>query len=119
MRKRSALTFLLLAATAALADEPGYQLRVESRVEGNTLTVVPHIAAATGARLRYEVVSSKRGSAGKSNTTQSGSVSVGADGSAKLSTLSLSLGPKDKYVVTVKVFAGTRLVAEEVLRYPQ
>ena len=102
-----------------MADEPGYKLRVDSRVEGSKLTVVPYIAAATGARLRYEVTSSKQGSAGKSNTSQSGNVSVGPDGSAKLSTLSLGLGPQDKYVVTVKVFAGAKLVAEEVLRYPQ
>ena len=115
-----ALFCLLLATTStAMANAPGYQLRLDSKVEGSTLTVVPHIAAATGARLRYEVVSSKQGSAGKSNTSQSGTVTVGPDGSAKLSSLSLSAGPSDRYVITVKVYAGVELVAQETLRYPQ
>ena len=116
---KTALTLLLFAATAAMADEPGYQLRVNSRVEGGTLTVAPQITAPAGAQLRYEVVSSKQGSNGQSNTSQSGNATVGPDGSAKLSSLSVSVGPKDKYVLTVKVFDGAKLVAEEVLRYPQ
>jgi hypothetical protein len=31
----------------------------------------------------------------------------------------VSVGPQDKYVLTVKVFDGAKLVAEDVLRYPQ
>lgn len=120
MRRILIIPFVLATAGAsAMANEPGYNLRLESKVEGSTLTVVPHIDAATGARLRYEMVSSKQGSAGKSNTSQSGTVTVGPDGSAKLSTLSLGLGPSDRYVITVKVYAGVELVAQEVLRYPQ
>lgn len=116
---KTALTFLLFAATAALANQPGYELRVNSRVEGGTLTVAPHVTAPAGAQLRYQVVSSKQGSNGKSNSSQSGNVTAGPDGTAKLSTLSVSVGPQDKYVLTVKVFDGAKLVAEEVLRYPR
>lgn len=115
---RTALSFLLLAATAAMANEPGYELRVNSKLEGGTLTVAPRITAPAGAQLRYEVVSSKQGSGGQSNSSQSGNVTAGPDGSAKLSTLSVNIGPQDKYVLTVKVFEGAKLVAEEVLRYP-
>ncbi len=112
--------FLLLAlAGTAMAGEPGYQLRIDSSLKDGQLTIVPHIDAPTGARLRYEMVSTKEGGAGKSNTTQSGSVSVGADGAAKLATLRVGVGPQDKYLFTVKVFDGAKLVAEEVLRHPQ
>jgi hypothetical protein len=115
---KTALALLFLAATAAMADAPGYQLRVDSKLEGGTLTVAPLVSAPAGAELRYEVVSSKHGSNGKSSSSQSGNVTAGPDGSAKLSSLSVSVGPQDKYVLTVKVFDGAKLVAEEVLRYP-
>jgi curli production protein len=116
---KTALTLLFLAATAVMANEPGYQLRVDPKVEGGMLTVAPRITAPAGAQLRYEVVSSKQGSSGKSNSSQSGNVTAGPDGSAKLSSLSVNVGPQDKYVLTVKVFDGAKLVAEEVVRYPQ
>lgn len=102
-----------------MAGEPGYRLRIESSIQHGQLTVVPQLAAPAGARLRYEIVSSKQGSAGKSNTSQSSSLSIGPEGSAKLSSLSVSIGPQDKYVITVKVFDGAKLVTEEILRYPQ
>lgn len=116
---KTTLAALLLAASAALANAPGYQLRVNSKLEGGTLTVSPHVTAPVGAQLRYEVISSKQGSNGQSNSSQSGNATVGPDGSAKLSTLSVNVGPQDKYVLTVKVFDGAKLVAEEVLRYPK
>ena len=102
-----------------MADEPGYELRVESSVLGSQLTVIPHVQAAAGAVLRYEIVSTKQGSAGKSDTRQSGKVAVGEAGSAKLSTLKLGVSPQDRYSISVKVFDGTKLVAEKVLNYPQ
>jgi hypothetical protein len=116
---KTALTFLLLAASAVLANEPGYQLRVNPKLERGTLTVAPQITAPAGAELRYEVISSKQGSNGQSNSSQSGNVTAGPDGSAKLSSLSVSVGGQDKLVLTVKVFHGARLVAEEVLRHPR
>ena len=120
MSGKALLSFLLVATSAAaMASEPGYRLRIESSTQDGQLTVVPQLAAPAGARLRYEIVSSRRGGAGTSNSSQSGSVSVGPEGSVKLSTLSVSTGPQDRYVVTVKVFDGAKLVAEEVLRHPQ
>src|SRR4051812_31075192 len=120
MAKRPLLPLVFLAAAVgAMADEPGYVLRIEASVSGSQLTVVPHIAAPAGARLRYELVSSKQGSAGRSSTSQSGSVNVGADGSAALSTLKLGINPQDKYLITVKVLDGAKVVAEEVLQYPR
>jgi curli production protein len=116
---KTALPFLFLAATAALANEPGYELRVNSKLQGGMLTVAPQITAPAGAELRYEVISSKQGSSGQSNSSQSGNVTAGPDGSAKLSTLSVNVGPQDKYILTVKVFDGAKLVAEEVLRHPK
>ena len=119
MTRKTVFASLLLAAASAMASEPGYQLRIDSSVDGGKLSVVPQLSAPAGARLRYEMVSEKHGGAGKSSTSQSGNVSVGADGAATLSRLSLGVGAQDKYVIRVKVFDGAKLVAEETLRYPQ
>ena len=102
-----------------MAGDPGYRLRLGSSLDGGRLIVSPQISAPAGAKLRYEMSSTKEGGAGKSSTSQSGAFTVGAEGSAKLSTLTLSAGPKDRYVIKVKVFEGKKLVAEEVLRHPR
>jgi hypothetical protein len=119
MTRKTLTASLLLAAAAAFANEPGYQLRIDSSLEAGKLTVVPQLSAPAGARLRYEVVSKKQSGANKSSTSQSGNVSVGADGAATLSSLSFGVRPQDEYVVQVKVFDGATLVAEETLRYPR
>lgn len=116
---KTILSLLLAAAGTAMASEPGFALRIDSSLKDGQLTVVPHVAAPAGARLRYEMVSTKEGGAGRSNTSQSGNVSVGTDGSAQLAKLQVGVGPQDKYVFTVKVFDGAKLVAEQVLRHPQ
>jgi hypothetical protein len=112
--------FLLAAAGAALpAHASDYLLEIDHSVRGGQLTVVPQLAAPAGSRLRYEMVSTKEGGAGRSNSSQSGSVNVGESGAATLSTLSVSVAPQDRYVISVKVFDGAKLVAEDVLRYPR
>jgi hypothetical protein len=110
---------MLIAAASAMADEPAYRLRIDFTMEASKLIVVPVIAGPAGRQLRYEMVSSKQGRSGRSNTSQSGGVTVGVDGSAKLSTLRLGVGADDRYLVTVKVFDRGKLVAEDALRYPQ
>jgi hypothetical protein len=115
--RREAL-FALAFMAPAMADEPGYRLRIDSNVEASQLIVVPVIAAPAGSRLRYEMVSSKQGPGGNSNTRQSGGVQIGADSSAKLSTLRVGVGADDRYVITVRVFDGVNLVAEQLLRHP-
>ena len=67
--------------------------------------------------MRYEMVSSRHGTAGVWNTSQGGRVAVGDTGSAKLSTLSFIVTPKDRYVVTVRFSTAPRWW--QVLQYPQ
>lgn len=119
MRIASLLLLVLITTTWAGADEPAYRLRIDSSVEASRLTVVPVITAPAGSRLRYEMISTKQGHSGKSNTSQGGAIVVGADGSAALSTLRLGVSADDRYQITVKVFDGSKLVAEDALRYPQ
>lgn len=119
MHARSILFSLLLGCNlTALADEPGYQLSMESSVNDGRLTVAPRINAPAGKRLRYELASTKQGAAGKSSTSQSGSVVADAHGMASLSMLRLSVAPGDRYSIVMKVFEGQKLVAEQMLQYP-
>src|SRR6266545_2709794 len=112
--------WLSLAASANLmADETGYRLWLDTSTSGKMLTVVPHIAAPAAAMLRYEIVSTKHGKSGRSSTSQSGRVAVDKEGSQTFAKLSLGVGPEDRYTVAVKVFDGTKLVAEQTLDYPQ
>lgn len=109
----------LLVASAAIAGEPGYRLHLDPSLHEGRLTLAPSIDAPVGARLRYELKSDREGAAGRSSTSQGGALAVGESGSARLSILTFSVAPEDRYTVTVKVFDGARLVAERRLQVPQ
>lgn len=114
------LWLLYLAASGtAMAGESLYKLRIDSSLREGHLTLTPYVEAPAGARLRYEMKSDREGAAGRSSTSQGGGVAVGDSGSAKLSTLSFSVGPQDRYTVTVRVFEGSKVVAEKSLSVPQ
>ena len=102
-----------------MADEGGYRLWLDTSTSGRMLTVVPHIAAPAAATLRYEIVSTKHGKSGRSSTKQSGPVTVDKDGSQTFARLSVSVGPDDRYTIAVRVFEGSRVVAEQTLNYPR
>lgn len=102
-----------------MADQSGYRLSLEPSFGENQLVLSPRIAARPGETLRYEIVATKVGRSGKSNTSQSGRVVVDASGSALLSTLRLGVVADDRCSIAVKVFDGQKLVAEQTLQYPQ
>lgn len=101
-----------------MADDAAYRLRLESSIEAGHLTVAPKLAGPANKAVGYEMASTKSGGAGNSTTRQSGRVDLGPDGKATLSTLRLSVGPKDHYAITVTVFDGKTMVAEQSLSYP-
>ena len=100
----------------ALATD--YRLDPGASVSGGTLKVEPTVQGPAGAALRYEIETMKEGASGRSNSSQSGSVRLGADGAAKLASTSVSVTPKDRYRIQVKLLDGGRVVAEEEVRYP-
>src|SRR5439155_728709 len=59
------------------------------------------------------------GSNNTAHATQHGGAAVGADVSAKHFELSLGVGADDRYLISVKLFDGGKLVAEQVLRHPK
>jgi hypothetical protein len=109
---------LLFFSAAALAKVPGYDLSLGAEVRDGTLKVAPTVTAPAGAKLRYDVTTTRTGRSGNSNSHQSGNVTVGDAGKASLSQVSVSVSPQDRYEVRVEVFDGARLVASETLRHP-
>ena len=109
------LAALLVSYTALAAD---YRLDPGATVRDGTLQVSPTVQGPAGAALRYEVKTVREGAAGRSNSSQSGNVRLGQDGSAKLATTSVSVTPRDRYRISVRVLERDKVVAEEEVRYP-
>jgi hypothetical protein len=106
----------LLASYSVFAAD--YRLDPGASVSGGTLRVAPTVEGPAGAALRYEIKTTKEGGSGQSSSSQSGSVRLGGDGAAKLATTSVSVTPHDRYRVHVKLLEGSRVVAEQEVRYP-
>ena len=115
--RRLALS-LLLFSSIALANA-GYDLSLGAEVRGGTLKVAPILTGPAGARLRYDVTTTRTGRSGDNNSRQSGNVTVGDDGKASLSQVAVNVGPQDRYVVHVEVYDGAQVVASKTLRHPQ
>jgi thin aggregative fimbriae synthesis protein len=109
------LAALLVSYSALAAD---YRLDPGASVRDGTLRVAPTVQGPAGAALRYEVKTEREGAAGRSNSSQSGNVRLGQDGSAKLATTSVSVTPQDRYRISVRVLERDRVVAEQEVRYP-
>ncbi len=69
--------------------------------------------------LRYELKAKKLGEAGRAETCQSGSVEVRSRQKECLSQLELSVYPKDRYQIELKVYKDGKLVAEDFVSYPK
>ncbi len=116
---RPVVFFLAFLCAAALANVPGYDLSLGAEVRGGTLKVAPIVTAPAGAKLRYDVTTTRTGPSGNSNSRQSGNVTVGDDGKATLSQVAVNVSPQDRYEVHVEVFEGERVVAAKTLTHPQ
>ena len=109
---------LFFLSSIALANAPGYDLSLGAEVRGGTLKVAPVVTAPAGAKLRYDMTTTRTGRSGNSDSRQSGNVTVGDDGKAALSQVAVSVSPQDQYVVHVEVYDGAQVVASKTLRHP-
>jgi hypothetical protein len=115
---RALVLCLSFFSWSALAAAPGYHLSLGAEVRGHTLKVAPVVTAPAGANLRYDVITTRVGRSGNSDSRQSGNVTVGNDGRAALSQVAVSVSEQDRYEVRVEVYDGGRLVASETLKHP-
>jgi hypothetical protein len=109
-----ALAFLPLAA---MADSP-YRLDIGAEVHGNNLTVEPTVVGPADKSLRYEMRVRREGEGRSSNSSQSGTVKLDAQGRGQLASTSVSVSPSDRYEVVVRLFDANQVVAEQSARVP-
>ena len=118
---RRALISLLAAACASFAfaaNDSQYQLDLGTEVHAGNLKVEPTVTGPAGKTLRYEMRVRREGSAGSSNSSQSGTVRLDNDGRGQLASNSISVTPADHYEITVRVYDEGHVVAEQSTRYP-
>ena len=95
-----------------------YIATIDKTVEDGQLIVKPTANSPKQEILRYELISAKQGTSGKSLTSQSGNVRTKPDQPMILSTLKLGMNDTDHYTITLNVYADNILVASDKLQYP-
>lgn len=109
------LAAALIAGSALAAD---FRIDPGASVANGTLKVEPVAQGPAGAEVRYEIRTRRESAGGTSNSSQSGAAVLGPDGAAKLASTSVNVSPRDRYAIEVKLLEGSRVVAEETVRYP-
>lgn len=115
------LTLPFLAAlpprqtTRAMAPS-GYEARLETRMDGDRLTVIGHCrnVSPQPVVLRYELRTDKRGLSGTSSNAQSGEVTVASQQDVPLSQSTINVAPTDYYRIKLRMLnAQGAVVAED------
>ena len=102
------------AVALPLRAEPAYHLDIGAEVHERNLKVEPSVSGPAGKIVRYEISVVR----GASSSSQAGDARLDDNGYAKLASTSASVQPGEDYRVTVKLFEGTRLVAQQSVRRP-
>jgi hypothetical protein len=116
--QRLVASLFLFACASAFALDSNYQLDIGTSVRDGTLKVEPRVSGPAGKMLRYEMDVRRQGQGGSSNSSQAGTVRLDDAGKAKLAMNSVSVSPRDRYEVTVRLLDGDRVVAEDSVRQP-
>jgi hypothetical protein len=100
------------------ADSP-YRVDIgTSRDHDGSVKVEPRITGPAGKTVRYEVDVHSESRGASANSSHSGSVRLDDSGNAQLSSNAVTLNSREQYAMTVKLFDGNRLVAEQSARVP-
>jgi hypothetical protein len=108
---------LLIFSTAAAADS-AYRVDIGTSKRDDGLRIEPRVTGPAGKTVRYEVDVRRGSEAASSNSSQSGSVRLDDAGRAQISSNTIRLNPREEYDMTVRLFDGNRLVAEQSARHP-
>ncbi|SHI91600.1 hypothetical protein SAMN02745146_1904 [Hymenobacter daecheongensis DSM 21074] len=111
-----------LAQAVPPAEGPTCQAQLAAHLEGNQLTLVGHCRndSEKALTLRYELLTDKRGPAGTSRNTQSGTVTVAPRQTVALSQTSISVSPADFYQVHLHLLDahGTVVARDSLVHAP-
>ncbi len=107
---------LLMSQTNA--TENNYSVDISTVVDNNAISFIPYGKADVDTRLVYKVTFGKSGSAGASQSQQSGEVVLMAGESKPLTLFSLNLLAGDTFSATVTLLKQGEVVAEKTVQYP-
>lgn len=104
---------------AMAANQSEFVLTTEVSSQDFSWKISPQVSSPVEQVLRYEITTEKTGQSGRSQTHQSGQVKAFPHHPTTLATVNLGLNPEDNCTVSVQVFVGVDLVAEERIRLPR
>lgn len=105
-------------ALPVMAADSAYRVDIGTSTQDGGLRIQPHVFGPAGKALRYEMNVRRAAGAGKANISQSGTVRLDSDGKGALSSSAVTLAPGERYDMTVRLFDGSRLVAEQTASRP-
>lgn len=106
----------LFSVASASAGE--HRVWIQTSVDNGRFLAVPQVEAGHDALLDYELISTKTGKAGRSSSSQTGSVHLGNGEIRSLARLRFSISAEDKYILSLRVYESGKLVAEQSVSWP-
>ncbi|MCU6664080.1 MAG: curli assembly chaperone CsgC [Silvania sp.] len=95
-------TLLLLAALTS-------QITFQTATEGEMLTIIPQVTVTEPCLCQVQIVTTRTGPGGQSNSSQRNTLSLPANKTINLSRMTLNSGPNDRINVIVTVSDGKSL----------
>lgn len=107
-------------AFSTLAQAQEYKAWIEIEADNSHLKIKAYCRnnSSEDSVLRYNLRAQKRGEAGRTATSQSGSFYLPSQEEKCLSKLGLGVSLKDEYEIKLEVYEGGKLVAEDSVSYP-
>jgi len=109
---------LIAALAAACVHAADLQAWIDTEIRDGMLQILPKVKSQASVVVRYELDAKKSGAAGRSESRQGGTKSIACCEPASLALLRLSVTPEDVYTLTLRVFVGSDLVAQDEIVYP-
>ena len=102
-----------------MANDNAPSIRSDVTHTAQLWTIVPHVTAHAGRVLRDDIAANKTGPAGSARIHQAGQAIVGADGTATLSSLQISLDATESCRIDTRLMEGEQVLATETLDLPR
>lgn len=116
------LAAALAQAPAPVPGVPVCRARLESQLLGDKLTLVGQCQneSSQPLELRYEMLTDKKGPAGTSRNSQSGSFKLAPHGATKLSQTTINVSPADYYRIRLRIVdvQGSVVAEDSVVHQP-
>ncbi|MFH0907023.1 MAG: curli-like amyloid fiber formation chaperone CsgH [bacterium] len=106
-----------ILAFSALVQTQEYEAWLETKTDNSRLEIKAYCRNNTSEDcvLRYNLKARKKGKAGTTFSSQSGSVYLRSQEEKCLSELGLGVSPKDEYEIKLEVYKDGKLIAEDSL----